>query len=63
MSLVISNEEIKSLIIEETEKLNDCIRHWYINIFPKDLKDFRGCCNEKEIQLLHSLHYNYCINF
>lgn len=48
-----NDEQIKSSITEVTKKLNECITKWYPKIFPEDdLADFKGCCNEDEINLL-----------
>jgi len=52
MSQFISDEQIKLLITEETKKLNKCITEWYRKNFPGDLVDFKGCCDEDEINLL-----------
>ena len=52
MSQFISDEQIKLSITEETKKLNKCITEWYRKNFPNDLDDFKGCCDEDEINLL-----------
>jgi hypothetical protein len=53
MTSFINNEDIKSIIREETKELNLCVIKWYKkNFYPDDLKEFEGCCNEDEINLL-----------
>lgn len=59
MSTLISSEEIKSSIIEETAQLNSCLTEWYHNVFPDDLDEFKGCCNEDEINLLITCYMIY----
>lgn len=53
MSSFNSDEKLKLLIIEETEKLNECINEWYVKHFPNYLEnDFKACCDEGEVKLL-----------
>lgn len=49
-----NDEEIELLIKEESEKLNECFQTWYKENFPDELekKEFVGCCNEDELNLL-----------
>lgn len=53
MSFFVNINEIKLSIIEETKKLNECILKYYNEAFPpEDLKDFKHCCDEDELNLL-----------
>ena len=52
MSQFVSNEQIKLSITEKTTEINKCITEWYRKNFPDDLVDFKGCCDEDEINLL-----------
>ena len=53
MSSFIGAREIILSIMRESKILNNCLEEWYkINLDPDDIKDFEGCCNEDEMNLL-----------
>jgi hypothetical protein len=51
-SQFVNNEQLRLSIMEETEKINECITEWYNTNFPDDLDEFKGCCDEDEINVL-----------
>lgn len=49
--------EIKTEIVKANESLNKCIEDWYIKHFPENLEhgklnEYKGCCDDTEINLL-----------
>ena len=54
--------EIKTEIVKVNESLNQCIEDWYIKHFPENLEhgklnEYKGCCDDTEINLLVECYY------
>lgn len=45
-------EKIKEIIKEKVQILNECLVGWYNKIFNTDVKDFTGCCDDTELEML-----------